>query len=219
MATKSIVLLASVALFSVVTLGSGQGRQGPKDRNTIAAAKLDPSFASTALARVILLPFGNELDYTEGAMILEENFIASMRQKHPEITIAGSQEAKQLIQDQKLGSDYRAFLGTYANTGVATVGFLEALGKATNADGVFLGQILGFGVARQTTVLVNPLLPIWWSKNKAVVGMQLTLLRTKDGRELWVGSHAVQGEKNENVKDLAKVVCDVFAAYFGRVPY
>lgn len=33
---------------------------------------------------------------------------------------------------------------------------------------------------------------------------------------MWWGTHGVQGEKNENVRDLAKVVGDVFGTYFGR---
>jgi hypothetical protein len=215
MATKRILLLVTVSLAFFVVVSSGQRRLGPKDRDTILDARLDPVFASTPLTRVILLPFGNELDYPEGAMILAENFLSSMRQKHPDIVIVAPQDAKQLIQDQKLNSEYRAFLGNYATTGVATKSFLETLGRVGGADGILLGRILGFGVVRQTTFFGG----ISWSKNKAMVGMELAFLRTKDGRELWWGTHGIQGEKNENVKDLAKAVGDVFGVYFGRLPY
>jgi hypothetical protein len=148
-------------------------------------------------------------------MILAENFISSMRQKHPDMTIVGPQEAKQLVQDQKLGNDYRTFMGNYVNTGVATMPFLQALGRSRSVDGVLLGKILGFGVMKQYSTFGS----IVWSRDKAVVGMEITLLRTKDGRELWWGTHAIQGDKKENVRDLAKIVGDVFGAYFGRLPY
>src|ERR1017187_9284139 len=110
MATKRIVLLAAATLVSIAVVSSAQKRLGPKNRDTILDARVDPGFASSALNRLIFLPFGNELDYPEGAMILAENFLAAMRQKHPDIVIVAPQDAKQLIQDQKLNSDYRAFL-------------------------------------------------------------------------------------------------------------
>ena len=215
MATNRVLLLATVSLLSFTVAGSAQRRLGPKDRANILDARVDPVFATTTLNRLILLPFGNELDYPEGAMILAENFLGAMRQKHPDIVIVPPQDAKQLIQENKLNGDYRAFLGNYSTTGVATRSFLEALGKTGGADGILLGKIRGFGVVRQTTTFGG----ISWSKNKAMVGLELALLRTKDGRELWWGTHGVQGEKNENVRDLAKVLCDVFGTYFGRPAY
>ena len=220
MATKRTLLMATACLVLIAAVSFGQRRLGPKNRDTILDARLDPGFASTSLNRIIFLPFVNELDYPEGAMILAENFIGAMRQKHPDITILAPQDAKQLIQDQKLSNDYRAFMGNYRNTGVATMSFLEALPRNGQVDGILLGRILGFGVTKQTTVLNSTAFGrISWSKNKAMVGMELTLLRTKDGRELWWGTHGVQGEKNENVRDLAKAVGDVFGVYFGRMPF
>src|ERR1039458_3742781 len=147
---------------SFATVSFGQKRLGPKNRDTILNSTLDPSFASTSLNRLIFLPFVNELDYPEGAMILAENFIGAMRQKHPNITILAPLGAKQLIQDQKLGDDYRAFMGNYANTGVATMSFLAALSQNGQFDGILLGRILGFGVINQTTVFGG----FSWSKNK-----------------------------------------------------
>ena len=214
MAARPIWLAMAVVVMTAI-VSSGQRRLGPKNRETILDARLDPGFASTSLSRVIFLPFGNELDYSDGAMILAENFVGAMRQKHSDIVIVTPQEAKQLIADQKLSSDYRAFLGNYATTGVPTMSFLEALGRSGRADGILMGRIHGFGVMKQTTVFGG----VSWSRNKAMVGMEVSLLRTKDGRELWWGTHGVQGEKNENVRDLAKVVGDVFAVYFGRLPY
>ncbi len=220
MATKRTLLMATACLVLIAAVSFGQRRLGPKNRDTILDARLDPGFTSTTLNRVIFLPFANELDFPEGAMILSENFLGAMRQKHPNITIVAPQDAIRLIQDQKLSNDYRAFMGNYRNTGVATMSFLEALPRNGQVDGILLGRILGFGVTKQTTVLNSTAFGrISWSKNKAMVGMELTLLRTKDGRELWWGTHGVQGEKNENVRDLAKAVGDVFGVYFGRMPF
>jgi hypothetical protein len=221
MTAKRTLLVAIACLLLIAIVSAGQRRRlGPKNRDTILDARLDPGFTSTSLNRIIFLPFVNELDHPEGAMILAENFIAGMRQNHPDITIVAPQDAKQLIQDQKLSNDYRAFMGNYRNTGVATMSFLEALPRNGQVDGILLGRILGFGVLKETTVLNTTAFGrISWSKNKAMVGMELTLLRTKDGRELWWGTHGVQGSKDENVRDLAKVVGEVFGVYFGRMPY
>lgn len=213
METKRTLLVIGI-LLAMGSLCLGQ-KKGPKDRLVIRNARVDQSFASTPLNQIIMLPFANELDYSDGSMILTDNFIAAMRQKHPEITIIGPQEAKQIIQEQKLGTEYRTFLGNYNNTGVATTPFLQAIARARPVDAIFLGKILGFGVMKQYSSFGG----ISWSKDKAVVGMEVTLLRTKDGRELWWGTHAIQGDKNENVRDLAKTVGDVFGAYFGRLPY
>lgn len=214
MAITKLVLAAGVCLGLLIPL-EAQRHLGPKDRDTILDAKLDPGFSSTTLNRVVFLPLTNEIDYPEGSVILVQNFLGAMHQKHPEINIVAPEEAKQLIQDQKLTNDYRAFLGNYINTGVPTLPFLETLGQAGHFDGVLIGRILSFGVNRE----LNSFGGITWSKNRAVVGMEITLLRTKDGRQLWWGTHGVQGEKNETVRDLAKVVGDVFAVYFGRTPY
>ena len=215
MLTRRTLLLPTAALLSIAAVSAQRRRLGPKDRDTILDARLDPGFASTALNRLIFLPFSNELDYPDGAMILAENFISAMRQKHPDVTIVAPEDTKQLIQDQKLSKDYRTFLGNYMTTGVATMPFLEALGRTGRVDGILIGRILAFGVIKQTTYFGG----ISWSKNKSVVGMEITLCRAKEGRELWWGTHGVQGDKSETVRDLAKVVGVVFAVYFGRLPY
>ena len=198
---------------------AGKRRLGPGDRESILDARLDPSFASTPLAKLVFLPFGNELDYQEGAMFISQNFIGEMRQRHPGITIVSPQEAGELIKSASLAEEYRVFLGNYVNTGVATPAFLQKLGKAANVDGIILGQILGFGVLSTKYSMNTGLGAITWNKDKAFVGMELKIVRAKDGRELWWGAHGVQGEKNETVRDLSKVVGRVFATFFGRVPY
>jgi len=216
-------VLGAAALALLVTTTAAQGgnerRLGPKDRDTILDARLDPSYASTPLARVVFLPFGNELDYQEGAMFLAQNFVSEMRQKHAEMAIVPPHETSELIRGSGLAEDYRVFLGNYINTGVATQSFLQALGRAGKVDGILLGEVLGFGVKSDKYSMITSFGVITWKKNRAFVGMEIKLLRAKDGRELWWGAHGVQGEKNENVRDLAKLVGTVFATFFGRVPY
>ena len=215
MPTRRTSLALAACVLSITAVSFGQKRLGPKNRDTILDASLDPGFASTPLSRIVFLPFVNELDHPEGAMIMAETFIGGMRQNHPNISILNPQSAVQMIQDHKLGDTYRAFMGNYANTGVATMSFLTALPQSDKVDGVILGRILRFGINNNTVVFGG----FSWTKSKATVGMEIMLLRTKDGRELWRGIHGVQGTKNENVRDLAKIVGDVFGRYFGRVPY
>ena len=219
MRANKILVTGAIAILLVAGVAAQQRRIGPKDRLVILDAKLDPSFSSTTLNRLFFLPFGNELDYTEGALLLEQNFLGEMHQKHPEIEIIGSQDALQLIRQQKLADEYRAFAGNYVNTGVPTTAFLQTIGRVGQVDGILIGQIVGFGVNRQRRFLNTGLGIISWNRDRAVVGMEIRLLRAKDGREIWWGVHAIEGEKNENVRDISKTVGQVFGAYFGRLPY
>jgi hypothetical protein len=219
MRPNTVWISAVIAVFLIDGTAAQQKRLGPKDRLVIVDAKLDPSFSSTTLNRVFFLPFGNELDYTEGALLLEQNFIAGMRQKHPEVEIVPSQDALQLIRQQKLEDEYRRFAGNLANTGVATTAFLQNVGRAGRADGILIGQILGFGVDRQRRSFNTGFGMLSWNRERAVVGMEIRLLRARDGREIWSGVHLIEGEKNENVREISKTVGQVFGAYFGRLPY
>jgi hypothetical protein len=215
MSINRILLMSAAIIFMFAAVSSAQRRFDKKDRQIILEARVDPGFPSTPMTRIIFLPFANELDYQDGAMILSDNFINAMRQKHPEITIVSPQETRQIIQDRKLADAYRAFLGNYQNTGVATMPFLKSIGATGKVDGILLGRIHAFDVMKQASTFGG----ISWSKSKPIVGMELTLLRGKDGRELWTGVHGIQAEKKENVRDIAKLVCDIFATYFGRLRY
>ena len=219
MTGRRLLLIAIVALVIVPLVEAQSRKLGPQGRDVILNARADPSFASTPLTRVIFLPFANELDYTEGADVLAQNFVGAMHQTHSEIEIVAPEAARQMIQDLQLTNEYRSFAGNYANTGVATTLFLQALGQRAKADGVVLGKILGYGAQREAHALVTGFGMITWNKDRAVAGMEITLVRSKDGRELWWGAHAVEGGKNENVLEVAKTVGTVFAKFFGRLPY
>jgi hypothetical protein len=217
--TKRAAFIAAALATCVALVGAQNRKLGPKDRDVILNARVDASFGSTPLSAVVFLPFSNELDYSEGSDVLAQNFIGAMHQKHPEIEIKGPEESRQLIQALKLTDLYRSFSGNYTNTGVATTPFLQALGQAGKVDGVLLARILGYGAQREAHAAITGFGVITWNKDRAVAGMEVTLVRSKDGRELWWGAHAIEGAKNETVIDVAKSVGTVFAAFFGRRPY
>lgn len=220
MATSRAVLLTAALFAMFVNSATAQNRKlGPKDRDVILDAKVDASFASTPLAKVVFLPFSNELDYSEGADVLAQTFMAAMHQKHPELEIKAPADSRKLIADLKLTNDYRTFAGNYMNTGVFTTPFLQALAKAGKVDAVLLGRVLGYGAQRERRAIVTGLGTISWNRDRAVAGMELTLVRASDGRELWRGAHVVEGAKNENVLEVSKAVGSVFASFFGRRPY
>jgi hypothetical protein len=219
MMTMRTALVAAACCALVVTVGAQNRKLGPKDRDTILDARVDASYTSTPLSSLVFLPFSNELDYAEGADVLSQNFIAAMQQKHPDIKIKGPEETRQLIKDLKLANDYRSFSGNYTNTGVFTTPFLQALSKPAKIDAVLLGRVLAYGAQRETRAVVTGLGTITWNRDRAVAGMELTLVRSSDGRELWRGVHAVEGAKNENVIEVSKTVGTVFASFFGRRPY
>lgn len=216
---RKTLIATTLLIFAAVSTEAQSRKLGPKDRDVILDARVDASFASTTLTKVVFLPFSNELDYSEGADVLAQNFIAAMRQMHPEIEIKGPEETRKLIADLKLANDYRSFSGNYMNTGVFTTPFLKAFGKAGQVDAILIGRVLGYGAQRERRALVTGLGTITWSRDRAVAGMELTLVRSTDGRELWRGAHVVEGAKNENVLVISKVVGTVFASFFGRRPY
>lgn len=194
-------------------------RLGPADRTRILDARLDPAFATAGLKRLALLPFSNELDYPEGAMVLSENFVGQMLQKHPDVAVVGPLDVAQLLKQHALTDEYRTFIGNYLNTDVATTVFLQQFGRAAKIDGIVIGRVVAYSVLTESKDINTLLGVVTLTRNKAVVGMQLRVFRTTDGRQLWSGLHAVEGQKDQNVVDLAKIVGDVFAQYYGRLPY
>ncbi|MCC7007281.1 MAG: hypothetical protein IT184_00535 [Acidobacteria bacterium] len=217
----SLVLPPAVIVGVAVAVLAAQQpvRLGPKVRARILDSKVDPSFSSTTIKRVLLLPFANELDYPEGAQLLEANLLSEMQRTTPDLTIQSSQATLQLLRERNLSERYRLFVGNYLNTGVATTDFLVELGKVGQADGILMARVLEFAERTTRTRISTGFGIIQWSRSRAVVGMDLRLLRTRDGRELWWGVHAMQGERVETVRDLARGVGEVIARYFGRPPF
>ncbi len=219
MVTRSAAFVVLALSILGVSVEAQNRKLGPKDREVILDSRVDASYASTPMSTVVFLPFSNELDYSEGADVLAQTFIGAMLQKHPEIKILAPEDSRNLIKAIGLTNEYRAFNGNYANTGVYTTVFLQALGKAGKVDAVLLGHVLTYGAQRQTRAMIFGNMAITWNKDRAVAGMELALVRVTDGRELWRGAHAIEGAKNENVLDVSKVVGTVFASFFGRRPY
>jgi len=209
-------------VFGLLAAGSADAqrrRLGPKDRDIILDAKLDQAFASTNLKQIAFLPFGNELDYQEGAMILGGQFLDAMKQAHPELIVRTQEETVKAIADLGLAGAFRLFKGTYLNTGVATTSFLKALGTGLGIDGVVIPNVLAYQASSTTSDIATPIGVITYNRTRALVGMEIKLLRASDGRQLWWGLHAAEGQKDENVVSVSKVIASVIAQYFGRLPY
>src|ERR1035438_6685174 len=84
-----LMMLAMPALLGVLANAQGpQGIQsrklGPATASSIAEAKLDPTFQTTKLDRVALLPFANASQYKEPAGIIAKKFVSQLSQLHPE---------------------------------------------------------------------------------------------------------------------------------------
>lgn len=219
MTLKCAGFVVLVCLLGAPALLAQKRRLGPADRTRILDARLDPAFATAGLKRLALLPFSNELDYPEGAMVLGENFLGQMRQKHEEVETIAPAAVMQILRQANLADSYRAFIGNYLNTEVATTAFLQQFGRAANVDGVVIGRVIAYSVLTTSKDLNTQLGTVTLPRNRAVVGMRLLVFRASDGRQLWSGLHAVEGQKDQNVVELAKIVGDVFAQYYGRLPY
>lgn len=218
MTRRFLIVVAALAI-AAGTLHAQRRRLGPADRTNIIDSRVDQAYTSTTLKQLLLLPFGNELDYPEGAEVLAENFVSEMKQKFPDLVVRPPLESVQLITSLGLAEQFRLFRGTYLNTGVVSSAFLQALGKGGKVDGLLLGRVLAYHATSTRNEVLTPIGTFTFDRNRAVVGMELQLLRGSDGRELWWGIHAVEGNRNENVISVSKTVAEVVARFFGRRPY
>jgi hypothetical protein len=52
-----------------------------------------------------------------------------------------------------------------------------------------------------------------------VVGLEMALYRTTDGRSIWSGKDLITAQNQEKLQQAAQVISEVFGRFFGRVPY
>lgn len=209
-----LVILAMPVLLG--TLATAQSRKlGPDTAKGIQEAKLDPAFQTTKLDRVALLPFANTSQYKEAAGIISKNFVSQLSQLHAEYKFIPPNETMNFISTSGLDDQFNVFLGDYLSSGIARQDFLNTLREKLQIDAVFVGKINAWGEMKERYMFLGrPML-----RKVHVVGMEMTLYRTTDGRRIWEGKDLIAAQNQEKLQQAAEAISEVFARFFGRVPY
>ena len=212
----SIMLALSALLGVFANAQSIQSRKlGPATASSIAEAKLDPAFQTTKLDRVALLPFANTSQYKEPAAIIAKKFVSQLSQLHPEYKFVSPDETINFISTAGLNDEFNVFLGDYLASGTARTGFLDNLRNKLQIDAVLVGHITAWGQKNEVgTFLGKPVL-----RKVHVVGVDMSLYRTTDGRKIWYGRDLIAASNQAKLPEAADVISDVFARFFGRTPY
>jgi len=212
----SIVLAIPVLLGTFGNAQSSQSRKlGPETAKSIQDAKLDPAFQTTKLDRVGLLPFANASQYKEAASVISKNLASQLSQLHPEHRFIPPDETMNFISTSGLDDQFNVFLGDYLATQTARQDFLSILREKLQIDAIFIGRINAWGQQQQVSTFLGK--PV--RRKVHVVGLEMSLYRTTDGRSIWHGKDLIAAQNQERMQQAAEVIGEVFARFFGRVPY
>jgi hypothetical protein len=138
-----------------------------------------------------------------------------LSQLHPEYKIIPPDELINFVSTSSLDDQFNVFLGDYLSSGTARQDFLETLRNKLQIDAVFVGQISAWGEKKTPRMFGGK--QIGWT-TAYLVGLEMTLYRTTDGRRLWYGKDSIAAKK-ENLQEAAQVIGEVFARFLGRLPY
>ena len=211
------MLMAMLALLGVLANAQSiQSRKlGPATASSISEAKLDPAFQTTKLDRIALLPFANTSQYKEPAAIIAKKFVSQLSQLHPEYKFVPPDETINFISTSALNDEFNVFLGDYLASSTARKDFLDDLRNKLQIDAVLVGHITAWGQMNEVgTFLGKPVV-----RRVYVVGVDMSLYRTTDGRRIWYGKDLIAAQNQAKLPEAADVISDVFARFFGRTPY
>ena len=214
---RVLMMLAMPALIGVLAHAQNEnGRKlGPDTAQSIHEAKLDPAFQTTKLNRVALLPFANTSQYKEAAAIISKKFVSQLSQLHAEYKFVPPDEMINFVSTSGLNDEFNVFLGDYLASGTARKDFLDSLRDKLQIDAVLVGHITAWG---ERTVIVQ-FLGKPARKKVTLVGVDMSLYRTTDGRKIWYGKDLIDAKNKGRMPEAAEVLSDVFARFFGRTPY
>jgi hypothetical protein len=188
---------------------------GPDTLKSIGQAKLDPAFQTTKLDRIALLPFANAAQYKEPAGIISKNFVSQLSQLHAEYKFLSPDETVNFISTSGLNDEFNVFLGDYLTSGTARKEFLDSLHTKIQIDAVLVGHITKYGeIVEIGTFLGRPM-----PRKVNVVGVDMSLYRTTDGRRVWYGRDLIAAQNKSKMTEADEAISEVFARYFGRTPY
>jgi hypothetical protein len=214
---RLITLLAILAPLAVLLSAEdlASRKLGPDTLKSIGLAKLDPAFQTTKLDRIALLPFANAAQFKEAAGVISKNFVSQLSQLHSEYKFLPPDETINFISTSGMNDEFNVFLGDYLSAGTARKDFLDNMHNKLQIDAVLVGHVTQYGeVIEIGTFLGKPV-----RRKLSVVGVDMSLYRTTDGRRVWYGRDRISAGNKNKLPDAAQAISEVFARYFGRTPY
>jgi hypothetical protein len=211
------MMLAMPALLGVFASAQdiASRKLGPDTLKSIGQAKLDPAFQTTKLDRIALLPFANAAQYKDAASVISKNFVSQLSQLHAEYKFLPPDETINFISTSGLNDEFNVFLGDYLSAGTARKDFLDNLRTKIQIDAVLVGHITKYGEIIEVGMFLGK--PVRRKVN--VVGVDMSLYRTSDGRRVWYGRDLISAGNKNKLPEAAQAISEVFARYFGRTPY
>ncbi|MCA1791922.1 MAG: hypothetical protein LC667_19370 [Thioalkalivibrio sp.] len=204
-------------LFNAAPVEAQSRRLGPETANSIQEAKLDPTFQTTQIKRIVLVPLANTGggDAKDAGNVVARNLVAQLAQFHPEYEVIPPDELMNFVTTSKLDDQFNMFFGDYLSTGTVRRDFIDILRDKLKADAVFIGEITAYGETKATGG-ARRFIP---GKKESVVSLKMGLYRTSDGRLIWSGRDSIAAQQASDLPSAAEAIGEVFARFLGRRAY
>lgn len=206
----------SVALLmSSVSIDAQSRRLGPDTAKSIQEATLDPTFQTTPIERIALVPLATSGDAKDAGMIVAKNIVSQLAQIHPEYKVIPPDELMNFVTVSKLEDQFNMFFGDYESSNTVRQDFIKLLREKLKVDAVFIGTITAYGEQKPTEG-ISRFIP---RRKESVVSLEMGLYRTSDGRRIWSGKDSIAAQKADDLPHAAEAIGEVFARFVGRRAY
>jgi hypothetical protein len=188
---------------------------GPDTAKSIQEATLDPTFQTTHIDRIALVPLGSNVDAKDAVIIVAKNLVSQLSQIHPEYKVISPEELMNFVTTSKLDDQFNMFFGDYSSSHTVRQDFMTTLQGKLKIDAVFIGTITAYGEAKPTGG-ISRFIP---GKKDNVVSLEMGLYRTSDGRKIWSGKDSIAAQQANDLPHAAEAIGEVFARFVGRRAY
>jgi hypothetical protein len=195
--------------------GAQKGRKlGPDTAKAIQEATLDPTFQTTPLVRIALVPLVGPDEAKDAKDIVARNLVAQLSQIHPEYTITTPVELMEFIVRSKLDDHFNMFLGDFLSAGTVRPDFIATLKNQLQIDAVCIGTMTAYGQTKASGGFGGLL-----GKKDNVISLEMALYRSSDGRRIWSGKDSIIAPNEKDLPRAAEAIGEVFARFVGRRAY
>jgi len=195
--------------------GAQSRRLGPDTAKAIQEATLDPTFQTTTIERIALVPLASTGDSKDAVNVVAKNLVSQLSQVHPEYKVIPPDELMNFVTTSKLDDQFNMFFGDYESSRTVRQDFLSVLRDKLHVDAVFIGTITAYGEAKSTD-RIRKFIP---GRKDNVVSLEMGLYRTSDGRKIWSGKDSIAAQQATDLPHAAEAIGEVFARFIGRRAY
>lgn len=210
-----IISLSLGLVFGGDSASAQSRRLGPDTAKSIQEATLDPTFQTTRIERIALVPLGSTGDAKDAVTVVAKNLVSQLSQIHPEYKVIPPDELMNFVTTSKLEDQFNMFFGDYSSSRTVRQDFIKILRDKLQVDAVFIGTITAYGEAKATGG-IGRFIP---GKKDNVVSLEMGLYRTNDGRRIWFGKDSIAAQQAKDLPHAAEAIGEVFARFVGRRAY